>query len=113
MLGEREESGRLAYSVSRFHDEGIRQPAAAVRDQHWKLISRFPGLYSGIATERSLELYDVRSDPAELHNLAGQVPAELNRLLEELERRGKEPDDVSVELTDEARKQLRSLGYVR
>lgn len=33
-----------------------------------------------------VEMYDVRSDPRELHNLAGQAPAELARLRTELER---------------------------
>jgi arylsulfatase A-like enzyme len=57
------------------------RPGWAVRDQDWKLIEYDDG---------GRELYDMRTDIAEAHNLvAGGVPAQLRSAYDELEAYGK------------------------
>ncbi len=53
-------------------------PLVAARDDRWKYIQTF-----GIKEQKRLvfeELYDLRSDPAELANLAQTFPSELERM---------------------------------
>jgi|GEM_PF-346748 len=65
------------------------------------------------------ELFDLRADPGELHNLATSHPeraAMLLALLNRLEDRPKNAPEVtpaSPRLSDEERARLRSLGYLR
>lgn len=64
------------------------------------------------------ELYDLQSDPAELHNLAAQDPGTVESLTEELDRlhseslRNASAADTQEELDSDLLEQLRSLGYV-
>ena len=62
----------------------------AVRDARWKLIlprpeypkwTGFSGRFFGDGV-REVELYDLKSDPGETHNLAGTHPDEVARLME-------------------------------
>jgi arylsulfatase A-like enzyme len=82
----------------------------AVRTADWKLI---------LNTEPpSSELYDLRSDPRERHNLADRFPALVQTFKEDLRawkagRPSLRPSDQpSGELSDEQRERLRSLGYL-
>ena len=64
-----------------------------------------------------IQLYDLRADPAEQNNLAGQRPELRERLSEELRQRraaaGHGAPASSLEgLPDELRERLESLGYV-
>lgn len=85
----------------------------AVLFEGWKLI-RTMGSESPVD-----ELFDLRADPEELHNLATSHPervAMLVALLNRLEDRPKNAPEVtpaSPRLSDEERARLRSLGYLR
>lgn len=60
------------------------------------------------------ELYDLRTDPHELNNLAASQPetlAELQRLLADMTAGMIEPPHANVPLTDLDRRKLESLGY--
>ena len=80
-------------------------PLEAVRDAGWKLI-RAP----------EPELYDLRADPGETHNLFGARPEQVARLEKELDAF---LADASLDVREAARQptpeeleRLRSLGYV-
>ena len=66
------------------------------------------------ASDGTVALHDLAVDKQQLHDLAGQRPEDLNRLLQLLADALPEPGKPSneVELSPEARKRLRSLGYV-
>lgn len=70
-------------------------------------------IYHQLHPEES-ELYELSSDPREERNLAAERPAEVRRLLAELERRGA-LSDILPGMTGydlERRRRLRSLGYI-
>ena len=93
-----------------------RQRLHSLRRHPWKLIWHEA---AGTRAER-LELYDLRSDPGELHDLAAgkpQVVAELKAELDAL--RGQslrilaaQGEGEVVELTAEMAEELRALGYL-
>ncbi|MFQ5416931.1 MAG: sulfatase-like hydrolase/transferase [Myxococcota bacterium] len=62
------------------------------------------------------ELYDLRSDPAELRNVAAEHPREVARLegllAAQIARRADVPGGSVADLDDLLRRRLRSLGYV-
>ncbi len=62
------------------------------------------------------ELYDLKRDPRERHNLAAELPAVISAFRRELSRRRADRQDLDVgnaEITAETEEVLRSLGYVR
>lgn len=78
----------------------------SVRSQNWKLI-RYPG-----AQDDYLELYDLKADPGEKHDLAAHAPrrlAEYTALLEAWSATDAAGDDTQDPVL---RDQLRELGYV-
>jgi arylsulfatase A-like enzyme len=100
---------RPAYSER----EHLGTPSAALRQDGYTLIVYTKG--------QPPELYDLREDPGETRNLAGQLPdrvdlleTRLRELAEELDRQaaslGVRAEDE--ELDPELLEQLRSLGYV-
>jgi arylsulfatase A-like enzyme len=80
----------------------------AVNDGRWKLIAtRENG-----ATKRT-ELFDLRSDPAEAHDLSASRPEEAERLRRTLEALDVFPEARPQEpLPEEVRRRLESLGYL-
>jgi arylsulfatase A-like enzyme len=82
-----------------------------------KLYALFDGthklIYHQLHPRRS-ELYDLASDPGELRNLGGGQPAQMRRLLSELEARQALSDLLpGATRSDEDRaEKLRALGYV-
>jgi len=81
-------------------------PALCVRTERWKLVRR---------GEERHELFDVRSDPAEEHDVAAQHPDVVRELSAELDAwalRTHAPSAGGELLSREALDQLRALGYV-
>jgi arylsulfatase A-like enzyme len=69
LLGERPQRRRHRYLYWEFHEGGSKQ---AVRTGDWKAVR--------LALDRPLELYDLRSDPGEHHNVAEQHPRITRRI---------------------------------
>jgi arylsulfatase A-like enzyme len=68
---------RHPYLYWEFHEEGGKQ---AIRKNNWKLVC------SNVLdkTQTTNELYDLINDPGEQHNLAGEYPAIVKELLEQM-----------------------------
>jgi len=82
----------------------------SVRDGRWKLILR----YDGDRFYRP-RLYDLVSDPAEQHNLAGERPVRAGYLASLLRRQLQAEQVLASEeaiIDDQIRKDLQALGYV-
>ncbi|MBU0678193.1 MAG: sulfatase-like hydrolase/transferase [Verrucomicrobia bacterium] len=61
------------------------------------------------------ELYDRQKDPADLNNLAARMPeksAEFDGILLEVEQSFHQHEAISVELSDDDKRRLESLGYM-
>jgi len=80
-----------------------------VQNERWKLI-RYPGTKNDY-----LELYDLRSDPAETRNLADQETRVRDGMVAALDawKRGRIETEPSTDLSDEDLKELRALGYLQ
>ena len=81
----------------------------AVQTERFKLTS----------SPESERLYDLKSDPAEVHDVSAEYPEEAARLRKLIDvyratpsPLGKPPTPTEKELSDETRQQLRSLGYI-
>ncbi|MHC4623460.1 MAG: sulfatase [Planctomycetota bacterium] len=61
-------------------------PAGAIRQGDYKLIEWFEKSVDGCDTENALELFNLRADIGEQHNLAGQMPAMTARLHRKLKQ---------------------------
>ena len=79
------------------------------------------GNWKYVRDGRSTLLFDLSRDPFERHNLAKQHPSRKRQLQESLEqiltasrklRESFELEPASVELSDEARDELKALGYL-
>jgi arylsulfatase A-like enzyme len=68
-----------------FHERGFHQ---AVRHQHWKAV-RF-------GRQQPLELYDLRTDPAEATNVAARNPEVVRRIEQYLERARTDSPDYPI-----------------
>jgi len=90
---------------------------ASFREEHHAV--RLGG-YKLLADPDRVELYDVRSDPAELHDIYASTPVEARKLEDELARwlaqekalREQIPQAGLRELSPDAIEQLRALGYI-
>jgi arylsulfatase A-like enzyme len=78
----------------------------SVRSLDWKLI-RYPGV-----RDDYLELYDLRVDPNEKHNLAASAPQRLAEYTALLEAWSSGDAAGKVDLDPALREQLRELGYL-
>jgi arylsulfatase A-like enzyme len=88
----------------------------AIRDRGWKLIHTKPGWDGGGATPLegdSRELYELKADPGELSNLMDTGSAIQQQLEQQLDEAIGQGVALDLELTDEERERLRSLGYVQ
>ncbi len=90
----------------------------AVRDRSTKLVHARNGWARRLRGGRHVELYDLSRDPDELHDLAPSRPEDVRRLVfavrELFERRPPtEPTlDDSQSVSEETRRNLRTLGYI-
>ena len=92
----------------------INAEAKAIRYRGYKLISRVDG-----DGEEKLELYDLRNDPGESHNLAAERPDTVARLRQQMtiltglewwrEKSGETPHR---DLPEDLRQRLKALGYL-
>ena len=71
LLGKKQKAHKYLYWE--FHEEGGKQ---AVRYKHWKGVR----LQASKNPDAPIELYDLRTDPAEQHNLAEQYPKVVKKL---------------------------------
>jgi arylsulfatase A-like enzyme len=89
----------------------------AIRDRGWKLIHTKPGWDGGGGATPlegdSRELYELAADPGELTNLLDTGAAIQQQLGQQLDEVVGQGVTLDLELTDEERERLRSLGYVQ
>jgi uncharacterized sulfatase len=73
----------LYWHLPHYHDQGV-APSGAVRQGDYKLIEWYEKSIDSIDTEGALELFNLKNDTSEQHNLAREMPkktAELYRKL--------------------------------
>lgn len=99
----------------KFHVKAIFPQIRTVRTEDWKYMHRFPG-WDGLVPRRApvKELYHLPTDRREESNLIShgtKVPEGFDSLLEAQQR----PDmgNEELDLNDEDRERLRSLGYIQ
>lgn len=115
MQGDGSDVPRPAIS-SRYSRNGeFERDRHSVRDRGWKLIKAKPGWDGGNTPyeKEARELYRLAADPGELSNLMDTgvpVQQELEQQLDDVIGEGVTLD---MELTDEERENLRSLGYIQ
>jgi len=66
-----------------YHDQGV-APSGAIRQGDYKLIEWFEKSIDGTDTEGALELFNLKDDTSERHNLAKKMPEKAAGLYEEL-----------------------------
>jgi len=125
LLGIREPSQIQGKDLSRY----LRKKTGTGEERYFYCESMLPTKYQcnsllGVTTDRwkyiqttRPELYDLADDPEETNNLVGEQPQRarimqdrLKQILEQTVRKG--PPDSKMELDEEAKKRLESLGYV-
>jgi hypothetical protein len=81
-----------------------------IRTNNWKLLLRF---------QNELELFDLKSDPKEQHNLfaekteiAESLHEKLSTWVNKQEEKSKVFSTDKVQLDDELKKKLKALGYI-
>jgi arylsulfatase A-like enzyme len=105
--------------VDRLHGRGESEPAFselpnnayAIRWNGWKCI---------VFADRHAELYDLRADPQEQHNVASADPSRASTMVRLVDRhladaikRGETIEQRTVPIDSNTLEQLRSLGYVQ
>ncbi|MFA5351125.1 MAG: sulfatase [Candidatus Omnitrophota bacterium] len=95
-----------------FSETAYKPSPVCVRTEDWKLIRNRDTRYG----HRKLELYNLKDDPRELHNLADtrlEVVASLVDRLNEWEKAAKTYSiGIKQDISSEDREKLRSLGYI-
>jgi arylsulfatase A-like enzyme len=105
---------RTTEGIDRGFPEGSLPTSWAVVTAEWRLI-RNPGAPEGVP---ELELYDRRTDPLSLEDVAGDHPEVVARLAETLAawrswvEAHRLPEDSERDLSSEDLERLRSLGYL-
>jgi arylsulfatase A-like enzyme len=106
--GKKYDDMLLAKTEPKYRHRAARQ--LAVVDDRYKYIWSSDG---------TRELYDLTNDPTEQHNLAQELPAEVRRLQQELDRWKRAVPEFDVksllregEWSDPVMRQLEALGYV-
>jgi arylsulfatase A-like enzyme len=95
-----------------FSETAYKPSPGCVRTEDWKLIRNRDPEYR----RRELELYNLRDDPRELHNLAdvrSEIAASLVDRLNEWEKTARTYSiGLKQDITPEDKEKLRSLGYI-
>jgi len=73
----------LYWHFPHYHHQGV-APSGAVRRGDYKLIEWFEKSVDGIDTEGALELFNLRNDTGEQHNLAREMPEKMAELYRKL-----------------------------
>lgn len=84
-----------------------------IRYRQHKLIWTAPNWNGIYRIPEKEELYDLQRDPGEKENILGSKPIILSELRNLLAEYKKEKVKVPTELTNEVKKRLRSLGYIK
>jgi arylsulfatase A-like enzyme len=86
-----------------------------LRSPQWKYLRRVRLLGPPVAPRADEELYDLRADPGEGHDLAAAQPERVAALRAELDRRlaafGPRLPPKPAQVDPEVRARLRALGY--
>lgn len=69
----------ICWHYPHYHHQGV-APSGAIRCGDYKLIEWFEKSVDGIDTPSALELYNLRNDTNEQHNLAGEMPEKAAEL---------------------------------
>ncbi len=85
----------------------------AVRQNGYKLIYTAPQWGVSLRRPARQELYYLPDDPNELNNIFDKKPPELTSLTKMMKQWSKEKYQGKQSLNEEARKKLRSLGYIK
>ena len=87
----------------------------ALRMGNWKVIVETVTAQPADTVEQSFKLFDLHGDPGEQRNLADENPEQLAAMLKQLDvlLSGRKTEGQEPALSEEDRKRLRSLGYVR
>ena len=94
-------------------NEDNRLPSFAVREDGWKLIWRQPGWLGDEFSEERYELFDLGDDGGELRDRASSLPAVVDRLRPAFGDVDLDRIEPKRKLSEEQRRRLRSLGYIR
>ena len=73
----------LYWHYPHYHTLGI-APSGSIRQGDYKLIEWFEKSIEGVETPGALELFNLREDPGERHNLAADMPEKVSDMYEKL-----------------------------
>jgi arylsulfatase A-like enzyme len=86
-----------------------------LRTPEWKYLRRLRIYGPPVSAFGAEQLYDLRADPGELHDVAAEKPEQVAKLRDELDRRlaamGPRPVVKAAPVDPALREQLRALGY--
>ncbi len=87
----------------------------ALRTGDWKIIVETVATDLEGEGEKRFQLFDLHGDPGEQKNIAEDNPGQLEAMLEQLDEllSGQKAEGQEPALSEEERRKLRSLGYVR
>ncbi len=77
------ERDALYWHYPHYHTLGI-APSGSIRQGDYKLIEWFEKSIEGVETPGALELFNLREDPGERHNLAAAMPEKVRDMYEQL-----------------------------
>ncbi len=111
LLAERADPDRAIIKLHEPEEPGKYQRAVSVRRDGYRLIQREAGWHGRKLAHGGTELYDLASDPGEIHDLAGTGHPQEAALSARLPREARENGPEKV-LDGETREALKALGYL-